>query len=218
MRPSGGRCRCVAIISAARGSSVRIWSRIDQPTILRVARSSTAARYSHPSPVAMKGMSASQMRFGADATNSCFKRFRCDRQIVAAVGRARPEPATGERADTVASHQTRDAATACRPALRTERGMYPGAAVTAMMLAMETTHIGKQRTVGARPGAFWTVAPCVIAAGRDLKNPAHQPDRPLAGMVADELELISAPPRRCRSLFLAHRAPYARGRAHVSAA
>lgn len=68
------------------------------------------------------------MRFGADATNSCFKRFRCDRQIVAAVGRARPEPATGERADTVASHQTRDAATACRPALRTEHGMYPGAA------------------------------------------------------------------------------------------
>jgi len=27
--------------------------RIDQPTILRVARSSAAARYNHPSPVAM---------------------------------------------------------------------------------------------------------------------------------------------------------------------
>ena len=75
MRPLAGRCRCVAIISAARGSSVRIWSRIAQPTILRVARSSTAARYSHPSPVAMKVMSASQTRFGAGATNVCFSRF-----------------------------------------------------------------------------------------------------------------------------------------------
>lgn len=42
---------------------------------LAVVRSSTAARYSHPCPVAMKVMSASQMRFGADATHSCFNRF-----------------------------------------------------------------------------------------------------------------------------------------------
>jgi hypothetical protein len=70
----------VAIISAAKGSSVRIWSRIDQPTILRVARSSTAVRYSHPSLVAMKVMSASQMRFGAGATNACFSRFAAIRR------------------------------------------------------------------------------------------------------------------------------------------
>ena len=40
----GRRCRWAAMISAARGSSVRMWSRIAQPTILRVARSRTAAR------------------------------------------------------------------------------------------------------------------------------------------------------------------------------
>ena len=42
----GRSCRCAAIIKAASGNSVRIWSRIpvlsevegDQPTILRVAR------------------------------------------------------------------------------------------------------------------------------------------------------------------------------------
>ena len=57
-----------------------------------------------------------------------------------------------------------------------------------MMLAMEATHIGKQRAVRNGPSAIGTVAPGVIAAGRDLEDPAHQPDRPSAGMVADESE------------------------------
>jgi transposase len=37
-------------------------------------------------------------------------------------------------------------------------------------------------------GRISTVAPGVISAGRDLDDPTHQPDRPSAGMVADESE------------------------------
>lgn len=102
---------------------------------------------------------------------------------MAAVGREWLEPATGERADTVA----RDAATACRPAFRTKRGMHPGTAVTTV-IAMEATDISKQRTVGTGASAFWTTAPCIIAAGRDLEGATHQPDRPFAGVIADESE------------------------------
>ena len=98
------------------------------------------------------------------------------------------EPATGERANTVTTHQPRDAATTRRPAFGTERGMHPGTALTAMMFAMEATYIGKKRAVRNDPSAIGTVAPCVIAAGRDLEDPAHQPDRPTVGMVADEFE------------------------------
>ena len=65
--------------------------------------------------------------------------------------------------------------------------MHPGTTVTAMMLAMEATHIGEQRAVRNGPSTIGTVASCIIAAGRDLENPAHQPDRPTAGMVADEI-------------------------------
>src|SRR6202051_3262167 len=31
-------------------------------------------------------------------------------------------------------------------------------------------------------------APCIVAAGRDLKHAAHEPDRPRAGVIADERE------------------------------
>ena len=113
MRPSAGRCRCAAIIKADSGSSVRMWSRIDQPTILRVARSSTAARYSHPSPVAMIGDVGQPDAVRRRRDERLLQQVRRDRQAVAAVGRAWPEPATGERADTVTTHQPRDAATAC---------------------------------------------------------------------------------------------------------
>src|SRR4051794_4363928 len=86
----------------------------------------------------------------------------CDRQRVAAVSGAWPELATGERANTVTTHQPRDAATTRRPAFRTERRMHPGTAVTAMMLAMEATYIGEQRAVCNDPSAIGTVAPGVI--------------------------------------------------------
>ena len=66
--------------------------------------------------------------------------------------------------------------------------MHPWTAVTAMVLAMEATDIGEQRAIRNGPSTIGTVAPRVIAAGRDLEDPAHQPDRPTAGMVADESE------------------------------
>jgi hypothetical protein len=65
-------------------------------------------------------MSASQMRFGAVAAERPLQEVRRDRQVVAAVGRTWSEPATGERADAVTTHQPRDAATTRRPAFGAE--------------------------------------------------------------------------------------------------
>ena len=44
VRPGGGFCRFMAMVRAAMVNSARMWSRIAQPTILRVKRSSTTAR------------------------------------------------------------------------------------------------------------------------------------------------------------------------------
>src|ERR1700730_5290243 len=44
IRPGDGFCRWMAMVKAARVNSPRVWSRIPQPTILRVKRSSTPAR------------------------------------------------------------------------------------------------------------------------------------------------------------------------------
>lgn len=116
------------------------------------------------------------------------QQVRRDRQMMAAVGGARPEPAASESADAVLPHQSLDPATACRPAFRAKCGMHPGTAVAAMMPGMEAADVGEQLAV--RPGscAFRTAAPGVIAAGRDFEDPAHQSDRPSAGMIADEVE------------------------------
>jgi len=117
-----------------------------------------------------------------------FQQVRRDRQRMTAVGGARPEPATGECVDAVAPHQARDAATACRASLRSERGMHPGAAVTAMVLGMKAPQVGERRAVGARADTLRPTAPRMIPAGRDLEDPAHQPDRPMVSMIADEFE------------------------------
>ena len=48
---AGGRRRWIAMVRAASGSSVRMWSRIAQPTTLRLNRSRMTARYNQPSSV-----------------------------------------------------------------------------------------------------------------------------------------------------------------------
>ncbi len=47
----------------------------DQPTICRLNKSMTTARYSHPSSVAMYVMSLVHTAFGAAGWNSRFSRF-----------------------------------------------------------------------------------------------------------------------------------------------
>src|SRR3546814_3107540 len=66
--------------------------------------------------------------------------------------------------------------------------MHPRAAVTATMLGMEAPDIAEQPAIGDGPRAFGTIAPRIIAAGRDFENSAHQPDRPGASVIADEIE------------------------------
>ena len=57
-----------------------------------------------------------------------------------------------------------------------------------MMLGMETTHVDEQLAVRGGSRALRAAAPRVIAAGRDFEEPSHQPDRPPAGMIADDVE------------------------------
>ena len=57
-----------------------------------------------------------------------------------------------------------------------------------MMLGREATDVDKQLAVRYGSRALGAIAPGIIAAGRDFEDPAHQPDRPPAGMIADEVE------------------------------
>ena len=52
----------LAISSALTHRDARIWSAMAQPTIMRVHRSMTVARYSHPSPVRKYVMSYADLR------------------------------------------------------------------------------------------------------------------------------------------------------------
>ena len=74
-RPRAGRCRRPAVMGAVVARAVRRRSRMDQPAALRLARSSTAARRSQPSPVGRQAMSASRTLLGAQTQKSCFSRF-----------------------------------------------------------------------------------------------------------------------------------------------
>jgi hypothetical protein len=57
-----------------------------------------------------------------------------------------------------------------------------------MVLTVEATKVAQQLAVRHRPRTFRPNPPCIVAAGRDLEDPAHQPDRLPAGVIADEME------------------------------
>src|ERR1700729_4474644 len=116
------------------------------------------------------------------------QQVRRDRKVVAAVRCARLEPTPCQAANAVVAHQTGDASPANRSAFSTKRGVHPQRAITATMLGLETPDIAEQMTVGDEPGAVRAIPPCIVAAGRDLKHAAHEPDRPRAGVIADERE------------------------------
>jgi len=70
-----GSLRAIAISRVSTTGRLSIRSNIDQPTIRRECRSSTADRYSQPSRVGMEVMSAAQARSAAPGSNRRFKTF-----------------------------------------------------------------------------------------------------------------------------------------------
>src|SRR4051812_24063138 len=70
MVPLAGRRRRTAISNASTTSSWRMCGAIAQPTIRRLKRSCTAARYSQPSPVRVCLISAAHTRLGPSGRKS----------------------------------------------------------------------------------------------------------------------------------------------------
>jgi hypothetical protein len=112
------------------------------------------------------------------------------------VGRARPEPATSQRADAVSAHQPLDATAAATSPFRPWGGMHPRGAVTALVPRQDATNIAQQRDV--RPFDFAqdrhrartrrTTAPAIISAGRHTEHAAHYANRIGRGMLLDKGE------------------------------
>ena len=138
---------------------------------------------------------------------------------MAAVRCARLEPTSCQAANAVVAHQTGDASPANRSAFSTKRGVHPRRAITATMLGLETPDIAEQMTVGDEPGAVRAVPPCIVAAGRDLKHAAHEPDRPPAGVIADEREPhLGASAKMPMAFFRTSRSMRVRSRSRFSRA
>ena len=70
------------------------------------------------------------------------------------------------------------------------------AAIATAVLSMQATNVGQQHTVRGRLRTLGPAAPSMVAAGRDLKHPAHEPDQVLVTVILDEAE-----PHRKRSAF-----------------
>jgi hypothetical protein len=73
--PPPGRRRDSASSRASTTSRLSIVAAIDQPTIMRLNRSSTTARYSHPSRVGIYVMSAHHDAFGPEGSKSRSRTF-----------------------------------------------------------------------------------------------------------------------------------------------
>src|ERR1700723_184131 len=147
------------------------------------------------------------------------QQVRRDRKVVAAVRCARLEPTSCQAANAVVAHQTGDASPANRSAFSTKRGVHPQRAITATMLGLETPDIAEQMTVGDEPGAVRAIPPCIVAAGRDLKHTAHEPDRPPAGVIADEREPhLGASAKMPMAFFRTSRSMRVRSRSRFSRA
>src|ERR1700722_1802404 len=147
------------------------------------------------------------------------QQVRRDRKVVAAVRCARLEPTSCQAANAVVAHQTGDASPANRSAFSTKRGVHPQRAITATMLGLETPDIAEQMTVGDEPGAVRAIPPCIVAAGRDLKHAAHEPDRPPAGVIADEREPhLGASAKMPMAFFRTSRSMRVRSRSRFSRA
>ncbi len=117
------------------------------------------------------------------------QQVRRDRQIMTTVGGTRPEPASRQCADTMATHQSFDATTAASMTLRPQGGMHPRRSVSPLMPRLESAHLGKQCQVRHRPCAWRPDAPVVIAAARHTEHAAHDIHRPGGRMLLDKSEL-----------------------------
>ncbi len=186
MRPAVGRCRWVAIMSAASGSSVRI---AHGPTDDLACREVEDRGEVEPS---FSSRDVGDVREPNGVWRRCredlLQQVRRDRKVVAAVRRAGPEATPGQSANAMVAHQPLDASLADSLAFRTKRGMHSRRAITTAMLGFETADIAEKMTIGDAPGTVRPNPPGIVAAGRHLQHAAHETDRPRRRVFADELE------------------------------
>ena len=176
--PGGGGA--TAISRASTTSRLFIVSSIDQPTIIRLNRSSTTARYSHPSPVGMYVMSAHHDAFGPAGSKSRSRTFSATGRRWSRVGRA-DEPPRGLRPDAVVPHELGHRVLRAGVPAGVQLGGHPRAAVPALHLGVDL--LDRRRpapAAAARPGWRAGRPRRSTRTGRHLQGVAHPGDRPLA--------------------------------------
>jgi hypothetical protein len=130
-------------------------------------------------------MSASQIRFGAAALKLRSSRFG-DREVVTAVGSAHPSWPRHDGPDTVAAHQSLDAAATRPAALSPQPGMDAGAAIAAIGIAVNPLDIVDEFTVSGGSRALRARPPGIVASRRDAEHAAHDLHRIVRAAIFDE--------------------------------
>lgn len=93
-------------------------------------------------------------RVGHRSRELLFEEVGRNRQVVAAISRARPEPTPCQSPDTVLAHQALHPPATDRSAVRAQGRMHPRRAIAPMMPSMETPDVIEELTVRHRPGAL----------------------------------------------------------------
>lgn len=205
IRPGGGFWRCVAIISAAKGSSVRMWSRMAQPTTFRLNRSRTTARDSQPSSVGIARCRRPQVGRGGTPwgvrREPLVQQIGRHGQIVIAVRGTDPKGPALFGLDAMAAHQARHPAPADGPAFFAENNVQTGRAVPPAVLAVKALDVAKKTAVLRLARTFGSATPGVVSGGRDIKRAADDANRILFATVLNDAELHFTGPDMMEAVF-----------------
>src|ERR1700754_481319 len=126
------------------------------------------------------------VRRGGDEV--ALKQVRRDREVVTAVGSAHPSWPRHDGPDTVAAHQSLDAASARAAALSPQLGMDARAAIAAIGIAVNPLDVVDELTIGGGSLTLWARPPGIIASRRDAEHAAHDLHRIVGAAIFDEAE------------------------------
>src|SRR6201998_4146340 len=126
------------------------------------------------------------VRRGGDEV--ALEQVRGDREVVTAVGSAHPSWPRHDGPDTVAAHQSLDAAATRPAALSPQLGMDAGAAIAAIGIAVNPLDIVDEFTGGGGSRALRARPPSIIASRRDAEHAAHDLHRIVRAAIFDEAE------------------------------
>src|ERR1700739_1485254 len=114
--------------------------------------------------------------------------IRGDREVVTAVGSAHPSWPRHDGPDTVAAHQSLDAAATRPAALSPQLGMDAGAAIAAIGIGVNPLDIVDEFTVSGGSRALRARPPGIVASRRDAEHAAHDLHRIVRAAIFDEAE------------------------------